>query len=203
LGWCYDADCTDYVASTDRLLSDVVLYASWVDGQELKTVSIDTYARSYDVDANDFTIMVTDKSGRLTKEEVKNKVSVKNVSDSSENTSIDITAESVLDDGAYTFIIKCNGTWQEGCGYRLELSDDRLYFTGYDQTIREYDFTVYKPDVTNVNLRDDIKYIKSGSLSNLYVNGEKADRISVTVMTVGQDGTISQEALHIRTVHLM
>lgn len=153
LGWCYDADCTDYVASTDRLLSDVVLYASWVDGQELKTVSIDTYARSYDVDANDFTITVTDKSGRLTKEEVKNKVSVKNVSDSSENTSIDITAGSVLDDGAYTFIIKCNGTWQEGCGYRLELSDDRLYFTGYDQTIREYDFTVYKPDVTNVNLR--------------------------------------------------
>lgn len=195
LGWCYDADCTDYVASTDRLLSDVVLYASWVDGQELKTVSIDTYARSYDVDANDFTITVTDKSGRLTKEEVKNKVSVKNVSDSSENTSIDITAGSVLDDGAYTFIIKCNGTWQEGCGYRLELSDDRLYFTGYDQTIREYDFTVYKPDVTNVNLRDDIKYIKSGSLSNLYVNGEKADRISVTVMTVGQDGTISQEAV--------
>ena len=185
LGWCYDADCTDYVASTDRLLSDVVLYASWVDGQDLKTVSIDTYARSYDVDANDFTITVTDKSGRLTKEEVKNKVSVKNVSDSSENTSIDITAGSVLDDGAYTFIIKCNGTWQEGCGYRLELSDDRLYFTGYDQTIREYDFTVYKPDVTNVNLRDDIKYIKSGSLSNLYVNGEKADRISVTVMTVG------------------
>lgn len=195
MGWCYDADCTDYVASTDRLLSDVVLYASWVDGQELKTVSIDTYARSYDVDANDFTITVTDKSGRLTKEEVKNKVSVKNVSDSSENTSIDVTAGSVLDDGAYTFIIKCNGTWQEGCGYRLELSDDRLYFTGYDQTIREYDFTVYKPDVTNVNLRDDIKYIKSGILSNLYVNGEKADRISVTVMTVGQDGTISQEAV--------
>ena len=64
-----------------------------------------------------------------------------------------------------------------------------------DRTIREYDFTVYKPDVTNVNLRDDIKYIKSGSLSNLYVNGEKADRISVTVMTVGQDGTISQEAV--------
>ncbi len=44
-----------------RLLSDVVLYASWVDGQELKTVSIDTYARSYDVDANDFTITVTDR----------------------------------------------------------------------------------------------------------------------------------------------
>ena len=89
----------------------------------------------------------------LTKEEVKNYLTIKNVSDSSEETSIDVAVGNVLDDGAYTFIIKCNGTWQEGCGYRLELSDDRLYFTGYDQTIREYDFTVYKPDVTNVNLR--------------------------------------------------
>ena len=194
LGWCYDSACTDYVGSTDRLLSDVVLYASWVDEQELKTVSIDTYARSYDVDAKDFTITVTDKSGRLTKDEVKSKVTVKNVSDSSDNTAIAVEAGNVLDDGAYTFIIKCNGTWQEGCGYRLELSDDRLFFTGYDQTIREYDFTVYKPDVTNVNLSDDIKYIRSGSLSNLYVNGKKTDKISVTVMTVGQDGTVSQEA---------
>lgn len=194
LGWCYDAACTDYVDSTDRLLRDVVLYAAWGDEQELKTVSIDTFARSYDVDADDFTITVTDKSGRLTKDEVKNKLTIKNVSDSSEETLVDVETGNVLDDGAYTFIIKCNGAWQEGCGYRLELSDDRLFFTGYDQTIREYDFTVYKPDVTNVNLSDDIKYIKSGSLSNLYVNGKKTDRISVTVMTVGQDGTVSKEA---------
>ena len=53
------------------------------------------------------------------------------------------------------------------------------------------------------NVRDvalnDIVMTRSGSMKivhfNLYVNGEKADRISVTVMTVGQDGTISQEAV--------
>lgn len=194
LGWCYDSACTNYVKRSDRLLSDIVLYASWADEQELKTVSIDTYARSYDVDANEFTITLTDKTGKLTKEEVKNYLTIKNVSDSSEETSIDVAVGNVLDDGAYTFIIKCNGSWQEGSGYRLELSDDRLFFTGYDSTIREYDFTVYKPDVKNVNLGNDIKYISSESLSNLFVNGERTDKISVTVMTVGSDGTVSQEA---------
>lgn len=194
LGWCYDSACTNYVKRSDRLLSDIVLYASWSDEQELKTVSIDTYARSYDVDTNEFTITLTDKTGKLTKEEVKNYLTIKNVSDSSEETSIDVAVGNVLDDGAYTFIIKCNGSWQEGSGYRLELSDDRLFFTGYDSTIREYDFTVYKPDVKNVNLGNDIKYISSESLSNLFVNGEKTDKISVTVMTVGSDGTVSQEA---------
>lgn len=194
LGWCYDSACTNYVKRSDRLLSDIVLYASWADEQELKTVSIDTYARSYDVDANEFTITLTDKTGKLTKEEVKNYLTIKNVSDSSEETSIDVAVGNVLDDGAYTFIIKCNGSWQEGSGYRLELSDDRLFFTGYDSTIREYDFTVYKPDVKNVNLDNDIKYISSESLSNLFVNGERTDKISVTVMTVGSDGKVSQEA---------
>ena len=125
---------------------------------------------------------------------MKNYLTIKNVSDSSEETSIDVAVGNVLDDGAYTFIIKCNGSWQEGSGYRLELSDDRLFFTGYDSTIREYDFTVYKPDVKNVNLDNDIKYISSESLSNLFVNGEKTDKISVTVMTVGSDGKVSQEA---------
>ena len=125
---------------------------------------------------------------------MKNYLTIKNVSDSSEETSIDVAVGNVLDDGAYTFIIKCNGSWQEGSGYRLELSDDRLFFTGYDSTIREYDFTVYKPDVKNVNLDNDIKYISSESLSNLFVNGERTDKISVTVMTVGSDGKVSQEA---------
>ncbi len=83
--------------------------------------------------------------------------------------------------------------WKEGCAYRLELNDDSLYFTGYDPSIREYDFTVYKPDVSNVELGDDIEYISADDLSNLVVNGTAVDKISVSVMTVGTDGTISQD----------
>lgn len=190
LGWCYDSSCTEYVSSDDRLLSDVVLYAAWTDTQELRTVSLETYARSYDVDANDFSITITDKTGSLTAGEVSGLIKIKNTSDMLDEISAFVSAKAVLD-GEYTFSINNPEGWQQGSSYRLELDDDRLYFTGYDTTIREYDFTVYKPDVRNTELNKDIKYISSGSISDLMVDGKAADSISVSAMTVGVDGTIT------------
>lgn len=190
LGWCYDSSCTEYVSSDDRLLSDVVLYAAWTDTQELRTVSLETYARSYDVDANDFSITITDKTGSLTADEVSGLIKIKNTSDMLDEISAFVSAKAVLD-GEYTFSINNPEGWQQGSSYRLELDDDRLYFTGYDTTIREYDFTVYKPDVRNTELNKDIKYISSGSISDLMVDGKAADSISVSAMTVGVDGTIT------------
>lgn len=190
LGWCYDSTCTDYVSSEDRLLSDVVLYAAWTDTQELRTVSLESFARSYDVDADSFSITVTDKTGSLTQDDVRSLITIKNTSDLSDETSAVVSAKAVLD-GEYTFSVESNTGWQQGSSYRLELNDDRLYFTGYDTTIREYDFTVYKPEVKNAGLNKDIKYISSGSLSNLMVDGKSVDNISVSAMTVGVDGTIT------------
>ncbi len=43
----------------------------------------------------------------------------------------------------------------------------------------------------NAGLNKDIKYISSGSLSNLMVDGKSVDNISVSAMTVGVDGTIT------------
>ena len=190
LGWCYDSSCTDYVNASDRLLSDVILYASWADTQELKTVSMDTYARSYDVNADDFSVTITDKSGKLTADEVKNYITVKNTSDLSDSALVNVSFKDVLD-GMYTFTVESSSAWQEGSSYRLELNDDRLYFSGYDPAIREYDFTVYKQEVSNVELDRDIKYISSDGLTDLVVDGKAVDKISVSAMTIGVDGTIT------------
>ena len=190
LGWCYDSSCTDYVNTGDRLLSDVILHASWADTQELKTVSVDTYARSYDVDANDFNITITDKSGKLTADEVKSYITVKNTSDLSDSASVNVTFKDAVDE-MYTFTADSAGKWQEGSSYRFELNDDRLYFTGYDPSIREYDFTVYKPEVSNAALDKNIQYISSDSLRDLMVDGKAIDKISVSAMTIGVDGTIT------------
>lgn len=43
----------------------------------------------------------------------------------------------------------------------------------------------------NTELNKDIKYISSGSISDLMVDGKAADSISVSAMTVGVDGTIT------------
>ena len=80
--------------------------------------------------------------------------------------------------------------WQPGASYKLTLKNDQLYFTGFDKTIREYDFTVYREETKNVELNREIRYIHTRELSNLTVNGKAADSVSVAVMTVGVDGCL-------------
>lgn len=117
LGWCYDEACTRYVDSKDRLLSDVTLYASYADNQPMEEVSMATYARANDV-AADFTIPVTDTSAAMTPDQVRKNFTIKNVTDSSETVTVDVT------EGAdHTFTISNPNGWTPGAAYKLELQE--------------------------------------------------------------------------------
>ena len=187
LGWCYDEACTRYVDSKDRLLSDVTLYASYADNQPMEEVSMATYARANDV-AADFTIPVTDTSAAMTPDQVRKNFTIKNVTDSSETVTVDVT------EGAdHTFTISNPNGWTPGPAYKLELQEKALYFTGFDPTIRVYDFTVYREEVKNVELNKEIKYIHKKELSNLTVNGKKVKEVSIAAMTIGTDGSLTEE----------
>ena len=187
LGWCYDEACTRYVDSKDRLLSDVTLYASYADNQPMEEVSMATYARANDV-AADFTIPMTDTSAAMTPDQVRKNFTIKNVTDSSETVTVDVT------EGAdHTFTISNPNGWTPGAAYKLELQEKALYFTGFDPTIRVYDFTVYREEVKNVELNKEIKYIHKKELSNLTVNGKKVEEVSIAAMTIGTDGSLTEE----------
>lgn len=187
LGWCYDEACTRYVDSKDRLLSDVTLYASYADNQPMEEVSMATYARANDV-ATDFTIPMTDTSAAMTPDQVRKNFTIKNVTDSSETVTVDVT------EGAdHTFTISNPNGWTPGAAYKLELQEKALYFTGFDPTIRVYDFTVYREEVKNVELNKEIKYIHKKELSNLTVNGKKVEEVSIAAMTIGTDGSLTEE----------
>lgn len=187
LGWCYDEACTRYVDSKDRLLSDVTLYASYADNQPMEEVSMATYARANDV-ATDFTIPMTDTSAAMTPDQVRKNFTIKNVTDSSETVTVDVT------EGAdHTFTISNPNGWTPGAAYKLELQEKALYFTGFDPTIRVYDFTVYREEVKNVELNKEIKYIHKKELSNLTVNGKKVKEVSIAAMTIGTDGSLTEE----------
>ena len=187
LGWCYDEACTRYVDSKDRLLSDVTLYASYADNQPMEEVSMATYARANDV-AADFTIPMTDTSAAMTPDQVRKNFTIKNVTDSSETVTVDVT------EGAdHTFTISNPNGWTPGAAYKLELQEKALYFTGFDPTIRVYDFTVYREEVRNVELNKEIKYIHKKELSNLTVNGKKVEEVSIAAMTIGTDGSLTEE----------
>lgn len=187
VGWCYDWECTDYVGSEDRLLGDLTLYAAYTDMQLMESVTMDTYARAYDV-ATDFAIGITNTGDVLDNAEILAACKIKNVSDPSEEITMAVTRG---EDNTCT-VSNPNG-WQPGASYKLTLKNDQLYFTGFDKTIREYDFTVYREETKNVELNREIRYIHTRELSNLTVNGKTADSVSVAVMTVGIDGEIQGE----------
>lgn len=187
VGWCYDWECTDYVGSEDRLLGDLTLYAAYTDMQPMESVTMDTYARAYDV-ATDFAIGITNTGDVLDNAEILAACKIKNVSDPSEEITLAVTRG---EDNTCT-VSNPNG-WQPGASYKLTLKNAQLYFTGFDKTIREYDFTVHREETKNVELNREIRYIHTRELSNLTVNGKTADSVSVAVMTVGIDGEIQGE----------
>lgn len=110
------------------------------------------------------------------------------MTDSSETVTVDVT------EGAdHTVTISNPNGWTPGAAYKLELQEKALYFTGFDPTIRVYDFTVYREEVKNVELNKEIKYIHKKELSNLTVNGKKVEEVSIAAMTIGTDGSLTEE----------
>lgn len=187
IGWCYDAECTKYVSSSDRLLDNITLYASYMENRELETVTMDTFARAID-QSTDFTIQIVDKTGKLTETQIKSALNIKNVSDSDEKIVLKISKGE-----GNIFTVSSTDGWKEGSAYRLELDNDALYFNSFDPTIREYDFTIFKDDVNNVSINEDIRYIHTKDLSELTVNGKSVKSVSVSAMTVGTDGSVTEE----------
>lgn len=188
LGWCYDDSCTKFVSTTDRLLSDVTLYAAFTENQPFESHSIATFARAIDVDGSSLVIQVTDQSGTLSTDQILDACTLKNLSDFSEEITLILS-----DAGNNTYTISKENGWKEGSNYKLVLDNDDLYFTGFDTTIREYEISIHKDEVKNLSLNQDIKYINVKDLSNLTVNGQSVQSVSIATMTLGMDGTVREE----------
>ena len=188
LGWCYDEACTKYVATTDRLLGDITLYASYVENQPFEAHSIATFARAIDVDGSSLVIQVTDQSGALSADQILNACTLTNLSDFTEEITLHLSAV-----GNNTYTISKENGWKEGSNYKLVLDNEELYFTGFDTTIREYEISIHKDEVKNVSLNPKIKYINVKELSNLTVNGQSAQSVSIATMTLGMDGSVTSE----------
>ncbi len=189
LGWCYDEGCTDYVDSRDRLLADTTLYASYVDMQQPEATVHDTFARAIDTEPT-FTIQITDKSGSLSADQVRSACTITNVSDYTEEITLTCTQGA---DNIFTIGTSDEDGWKRGSSYKLTIDNDSLYFTGFDETVTEYDFTIYKDEITNLSLKNDIQYIKMKDLSNLVVNGKSVSEISISTITVGMDGSVVKD----------
>ena len=188
LGWCYDEACTQYVGTEDRLLKDLTLYASYTENQPLESHEIATFARAIDVNKDSLVIQITDQSNSMTPEQILAASTLKNLSDFNEDTTIRLSAAG---NGTYT-VVKPGG-WKEGSSYKLVLDNENLSFAGFDPSIREYEISIHKDEVRNVELNQEIRYIHIRELSNLIVNGQQVQSVNIAAMTVGMNGAVQSQ----------
>ena len=185
IAWCYDEALTHMVDSEDVLLSDFTLYAKYQKVGELEQNEADVVASALN-QSEDFSVTITTLQP-MDAATVKSLITAKNLNEVENADFITVTGSGT------SFTVSGTGGFEPGASYKLTLNDNRLNFAGQDASVREYSFTIYKEEVQNVTVDDDLQYLPITDISNLTVNGKPASELSISVITVGPDGAKTEE----------
>ena len=184
-GWYYDEEGTLPVASTDTVEKDLSLYASYIEMSPLEAIESKKFASATDVESN-FRITVVTEDKNIDAKTVLAGIEAKNLSSPDQKDFIRVTG------GNGTFFI--SGThlskpgFEEGASFRIVLKDGRLSFKDEPESVREYNFTTYKEEVSNLKYNDDITYIPASDLSEITINGEGVENLNIPLYTMSTEG---------------
>ena len=157
MGWYYDAAMTQEVALTDKVNSDLMLYAKLVDTSgDIEVVEGVYYHTAYDVES-DYTFLV--KADSLST--VQNNITVENISSAGKLLELD-TDYTISDAGDGRYRVSVD--YKPGKTYRVNLSADAgLNFCVDGADLSEHVTTlnvlVAKEEVSNLTLADGLIYI--------------------------------------------
>lgn len=178
-GWYYDEEYTNPVSESDTVNGNVTLYGKYTQATSPVESNTPRVVSKMDVEEN-FAITVLSSDTSLTAEQVKALITAANANTDNNNV---IQVEGSA--GTYT-IIGTDGQngYIAGNAYRIILEDDRLTFSGYAETIREYSFSVKRvEEVLDVELKD-IVYIHQDEISNVVKNGAAQSSLDVSLFTL-------------------
>ncbi|MBR5309665.1 MAG: InlB B-repeat-containing protein, partial [Oscillospiraceae bacterium] len=184
-GWYYDEEGTLPVASTDTVEKNLTLYASYIEMSPLEAIESKQFASAIDVESN-FRITVVTEDKDIDTETVLAGIEAKNLSNPDQKDFIRVTG------GNGTFFI--SGThlskpgFEEGASFRITLKDGRLNFKDEPESVREYNFTTFKEEVSNLKYNDDITYIPASDLSEITINGEGVESLNIPLYTMSTEG---------------
>lgn len=186
VGWCYDAELKQPVASTDKVTGDRTLYANWLEQVPLDAVDTVNFASAVDV-SSDFAITVLSSDPNMTAEDVLAALDADDLTDPDAKNIITVSGT------AGVFEVRGNGGFKEGCSYRIALLSDKLTFKDEDASARQYNFTVYRDEVVNLTAQSDIKYLPLNKVNNIVNNGQSVDSLDIALyQTDGENVTITE-----------
>ena len=186
VGWCYDAELKQPVASTDKVTKSMTLYANWLEQVPLDTVDAVNFASAVDV-STDFAITVLSSDPNMTADDVLAALDADDLSDPNAKDIITVSGTT----GAFT--VKGNGGFKEGYSYRIALLSDKLTFKDEDASARQYNFTVHRDEVMNLTTQADIKYLPISKVSDIVNNGQSVSTLDISLyQTDGENITITE-----------
>ncbi len=163
-GYYIDKEYTNEFYSEDKVTDNINVYAKYREMGGKEELNITSFAQ---MDQNpDMVFNIKRTSGEIEPKEAATLV----VKDGSDN--VELKIEDVDNDGVYT--VSAPKGFNEGCSYELNLADGWV-FDGKEETIRTASFSIAMQEVENLEMNDDIKYIKDTDDITYTVDGEKYD----------------------------
>lgn len=158
-GWCYDEALTSLVSTNDTLDKDITLYARYIETAPLQEEETPRFAVSLDKGPN-FTIKVISTQS-MSSSEVKSGITAKNLNSVTQTDFINVNGSGT------EFIISGTNGFEEGASFKITLDDERLFFDGFEKSVRDYNFTTTKEKTLNFSLNADLIYIPSSEITSI------------------------------------
>jgi len=167
LGYFTDPECTQPFYAENPVTRDMNVYAKYEEMGPQETLNFTSFAQMDQTPDLSFEISGTgDPAGAVVLE----------VMDGSDPVELAFK----VTDGGYT--VYAPAGFNEGCSYQLHLADGWT-FTGKADTIRTASFSIYKEQVENLRMNDDIVYILDTDAIDYLVGGQSYDMLSSALIT--------------------
>jgi len=167
VGYFTNPECTQPFYAENPVTSDMKVYAKYEDMGTGETLNFTSFAQMDQQPNISFEISGSgDPAQAVTLE----------VMDGSDPVELKFEA---TNDG---YIVSAVGGFNEGCSYQLHLADGWC-FKDKDDTIRTASFSIYKEQVENLRMNDDIVYVKDTDAIDYLVGGQSYDMLTSELIT--------------------
>lgn len=164
IGYYTDKECTVPFYSEDAVTENMNVYAKYQEMGGKEELNITSFAQMDQ--PKDITFNIKKTSGDVAAKDAATLV----VKDGSDN--VELKVEDTDGDGVYT--VSAPQGFNEGCSYELNLSDGWV-FDGKEETIRTASFSIAMQEVENLEMNDDVVYIKDTDEISYSFDGESYD----------------------------
>ena len=172
LGYYTDKDFTEPFYSEDPVMKNMDVYARYQEMERAEQLNLTSFAQMDQSPELSFDIV------RVEGDVEPGDAAVLTVKDGSDYVAINISDED--GDGVYT--VNAPEGFHEGCSYELTLADGWI-FNGKEETIRTASFSIAMEEVENLQMNDDIIYIKDTDAISYKVDGQLYEELTSDKIT--------------------